>query len=638
MSKKNIGIFLCIILGLSFLYEFQDIIFFLPQSVHHWRQSDCASFAMMYYENGMKFFEPRVYNVLMGAGNCAGECPVLYYFIAILYKIFGPHEFIFRLVCLLIFYSGLVALLNITYRFLSDKFYSFYIPILLFTSPLIVFFSNNFLCDVPSLSITFIAWSFVLKYRDTEKISDFWIAMIFFSLAGLLKANALISFVALGGMFFLELNGWIMLKAGSKLFSNLKHNIAGFAVVLIVVAGWYLWAIHYNEQFSVSFLGTKAWPGWPIWEASDKDFLSTVTVLFFHATHIFHLLTCALFIFLIIFINANRAHADKVLYGIFLLTFIGSLLFILTFFVGLHDNIYYFVNIMVVPVFVFITALTVLRSKYSAVYNSIVFKGILMAFLVLNVVYAKGKQRVYYHEGQMHLRSNKAFYEPGFKPFLDSIGVGKSDLVISMPDVTPDVTLYLIGRQGWSEYNLPKDTNKINQCVGWGAKYLILNDPTLIGDDALRNYTGNFVGNYQSIYVYKLGDKSQRPVRVNQGAAIRTTDNNYFSADQQEIRNCMISKDTLNPSRYFLVRIGKDRAAIKTQEGRYLSCNMNDGGQVTASTSWIADWEQFKLVELPDNMFALQAVNGKYVSVKDSGRIIASADKAGPKESFKWNY
>ena len=36
---------------------------FMPHSMHNWRQSDCVIFAMMNY------FEPKVFNMLVGEGN-----------------------------------------------------------------------------------------------------------------------------------------------------------------------------------------------------------------------------------------------------------------------------------------------------------------------------------------------------------------------------------------------------------------------------------------------------------------------------------------------------------------------------------------------------------------------------------------
>jgi hypothetical protein len=624
MSKSSKLLFLFIVLFMSVLYEYQDIFFMLPQSLHDWRQTDCASFAMMYYQHGMKFFEPRVFNVLIGNGNAAGECPLLYYFIACLYKIFGPHEFIFRGVCLFIFYGGLLSLLNITYRFLSDRFYAFYVPVLLFSSPLIMFFANNFLCDVPSLSMVFIAWDFILKYRDTEKLSHFWLSMLAFALAGLLKANGLISFIALGGMFFLELNNWILLKDNSKLFVHLKSNLAGFVLVLLVVGGWYSWAIHYNDSFGVSFLGTKAWPGWPVWEASEKDFLSTVTILFNHGIYMFHMITCAILIFLLFFINANRQHANRMLYGIFLLTFIGATLFFLNFFVGFHDNIYYFINIMIVPVLIIITTFDVLKRKYNMVFNSIVFKGLLLAFLVLNVSYSKGKQNEFYHEGKFHYHSNKSFYDPGFRPFLDSIGILKSDLIISYPDNTPDVTLYLMRRSGWSEYNCPIKTENIDKAIEKGAKYLVLNNPSLAGDNVLSGYTSNFVANYNSINIYKLSkDLIGRERKRSQ--AIKIGIGQFVAMDNEEKRNVLVNSDSLRPAQFFIIPIGADKIAIKTEDGKFFSSDKNGDGEITSSTPWLGEWEQFKLIKLQNGKYAIQAVNGKYVKVnKNGGRLFAN--------------
>jgi hypothetical protein len=116
---------LVLIVVLSLVFEYNHILHMPPQSMHDWRQADCASFAMMYYDHGMNFFEPKVFNLLMGGGHAAGEFPILYYFVAILYKVFGPHEFIFRLVFSLIFFVGLINLGKIVKSLLDSLFYFF---------------------------------------------------------------------------------------------------------------------------------------------------------------------------------------------------------------------------------------------------------------------------------------------------------------------------------------------------------------------------------------------------------------------------------------------------------------------------------------------------------------------------------
>src|SRR3972149_5808757 len=110
--KKNYSslLFILALLCVSFFYNYHEIVFKRPQSVHKWRQSDCASIALNYYQNGMDFFHPETHN-LTSDGGTTGKCqtseiPILYYSVAILYTIFGYHDFIFRLVNTLLFFLG----------------------------------------------------------------------------------------------------------------------------------------------------------------------------------------------------------------------------------------------------------------------------------------------------------------------------------------------------------------------------------------------------------------------------------------------------------------------------------------------------------------------------------------------------
>jgi hypothetical protein len=71
-----------------------------PSSVHQWRQAACLSLADNYYEGNWNLFEPSMHIQFSDngtSGKSAGEFPLLYYIVAILWKIFGKHEFIFRL-------------------------------------------------------------------------------------------------------------------------------------------------------------------------------------------------------------------------------------------------------------------------------------------------------------------------------------------------------------------------------------------------------------------------------------------------------------------------------------------------------------------------------------------------------------
>ncbi len=129
----------------SILYEYPSIVMKRPQSVHHWRQSDCASIALNYYQTGMHFFKPQTHNLTSDKNksgyNATSEIPIVYYFIAFLYKIFGYHESIYRLLNTLLFLTALFYLFRTLMLWLRSYFWSATITLFLFTSPKSVVFN-----------------------------------------------------------------------------------------------------------------------------------------------------------------------------------------------------------------------------------------------------------------------------------------------------------------------------------------------------------------------------------------------------------------------------------------------------------------------------------------------------------------
>ena len=58
------ALFVALLGALVWIYDYAAVARVGPISVHAWRQADAASLALNYYEHGMRFFEPRVHNVL----------------------------------------------------------------------------------------------------------------------------------------------------------------------------------------------------------------------------------------------------------------------------------------------------------------------------------------------------------------------------------------------------------------------------------------------------------------------------------------------------------------------------------------------------------------------------------------------
>ena len=107
-------IFIVLVLVMSFIYHYHNILFLSPQSLHLWRQCDCLSITLNYYQDSNNFFEPAIHNLGHdGTGKTISEFPVIYYLVAQIWKIFGIHEFIFRLIILLLFYAGLFSVFKV---------------------------------------------------------------------------------------------------------------------------------------------------------------------------------------------------------------------------------------------------------------------------------------------------------------------------------------------------------------------------------------------------------------------------------------------------------------------------------------------------------------------------------------------
>jgi len=147
-KNKSNFVFIFLLFLIALLYGYPQILKSRPYSIHQWRQADCLSISMNYYKEGHNFFEPAIYWLGDGKeGKTVSECPIIYYSVAQLWKAFGYHEYIFRLVNILIVFLGLFCLFRLITGILSDAFWAIIITLLLFASPILVFYTNNFTAE-----------------------------------------------------------------------------------------------------------------------------------------------------------------------------------------------------------------------------------------------------------------------------------------------------------------------------------------------------------------------------------------------------------------------------------------------------------------------------------------------------------
>ena len=142
MSSKSI-----IYVGLTIMVGFFTRLININQpilEVAGWRQCYTASIARNFYYNGMNIFYPQVLSGGVTEGYIGGTEFNLYPFIvAILYKLFGFHEYLGRLVSIIAFCGGAFFLYKLTRKYAGNT--TGLVTLLFYTfNPYIFFYSRSF--------------------------------------------------------------------------------------------------------------------------------------------------------------------------------------------------------------------------------------------------------------------------------------------------------------------------------------------------------------------------------------------------------------------------------------------------------------------------------------------------------------
>jgi hypothetical protein len=499
-------IFSVLFVILSFLFDYHHTTFYKPQSTHTWRQSDCASFALNYYQYGRGIQHPRLHNRAQADGYMVGEFPGLYFVSGQLYKIFGVHEFIPRFICLLLFFCGLMALFKMTFDITNSLFFAYIIPLLFFSAPVLTYYGNNFLTDTPAFAFILMGWSSFMTYAKTEKTRSLYITGLCFAMAGLIKITLLMSVVGLGGLFLMEIFGWATFKKEEKLFKHPWHVAGMFAGIVLIVGLWVAFSIMYNQKGGSNyFLNATAAP----WQIDRMDWFAYTIyrIFYFWAGYYFFTLTHYLIMFLTFFVLLGRRYAGNFLYAMTLLTFIGSFLILQLWYYQFKDHDYYIIPGYIFVVFLLLSAIVLLKEHFAHVYQSRIFRVVVVLFLGLNIIHAKSTIHDRY-EGFLQYKLNDALYSDKIEGYLDNLNIDKNDLVISVPDKSPCSSLYLLNRPGFSEWTdvsgTPLSEGHIRDFIKRGAKYLIVHDKDYLEKENILPFKEHEIGDYKGIKIYDL--------------------------------------------------------------------------------------------------------------------------------------
>ena len=510
--------FIISIVAIFFIYGYNHTTKLGSYSVHQWRQSDCLSITSNYYEEDLNFLETKInWCGKHGVRNVISEFPIIYFFVAKLWKIFGKEPGIYRLMNLIIFSFGLFALYKICQKLLLSNFWAIILTLFLFTSPLLAYYANNFIMNTTAFSLVLIGLYFNIYYYKNTKVKYLLYGNLFYLIAALLKVTALLSFTGL-----LPIHYYLLFR---KRVTNKKiAHYCSPIIVLILVFSWYYYAHQYNQS---NLQGIFLQGILPFWDLNFLQFKNILILLYHNLLPNYFSHGVFFFIILAFIYSAlNFKKTNKLLFVLCLNCIIGSISYILLFFQVFNVHDYYLINLLVVPPIIILQFFVLLKRINSEILNSKSLKAISLIVLVALIYNAAVLTRVKYkshdrmvkysfildNQAKNHWSSYHWKYKNTFKkletiePYLRDLGINRHDKVISMPDYSINITLSLMNQIGFTDFgfNELKGEERIEHFIDLGAKYLIINDSTLKKEKYLKPYLQNHFGQYENIDIYQL--------------------------------------------------------------------------------------------------------------------------------------
>ncbi len=517
---KKIGIhiiFLVSLLFIAWLYKYPEIIFKRPQSVHSWRQSDCTSIALNYYQNGMKFFQPEVHGMVSGratTGKAAtSEIPFLYYGVALLYKVFGYHDYVYRIVVTLIFLFGIYSLFLLFQKLKIDPVWNITLSLIFFASPVLVYYGNNFLTDIPALSFTLAGWNHFLSYYQHKRKKSYLYAMIFLFLAVSMKISAGISVMTMLLLLFLEYAGILKPGPGGSIFPRKAIQILPLILIMLISGAWAIYAGLYNVRNECTYFSTTIFP---IWNMSIPEISKAFRdIRWLWLDQYFHPITQILFVVLFIINLISFKKANRLFMASSIIVFAGVVVYCVLWFGTFGNHDYYLINLYILPVLTTVVFAEYMNRSYPEFSKNIFVRGLLVFFLVFNVQHTRAQMDIRYNGWRNEYHVFKDFYY--ITPFLRSVGISRFDSVVCIPDQSRH-TLYLMNQRGWTIKDYPELTRKTEvrdstEMAGFihsGATYLITGDIKVLARHiALVPYTRTLYAKYGNIFIFSLPPQDQ---------------------------------------------------------------------------------------------------------------------------------
>lgn len=469
MKKKAFFLLFCLAFILRFYKINSPII-----GMHSWRQADTAAISRNYYENGYRFLYPQIDWGGDSQGYVETEFPIYSFIVALLYGVFGVHEFLGRLL------SVIFAMISLYYLYflllkMSDRKTALWSCFFFAILPPLIFYSRTFQPESTLVMSLILGVYFFSQWMDTEKIIYFITSLIFIALACLIKIPSL--YIGLPILYL----AWM--KSGKKIFYQISMWIYGL-IVLLSVALWYYHAHRIHLKTGLTFgiweYGLDKWGNWDLifqWKFWNRIIFQNLAEDYF---------VWIGFIIFVIGMFLKRKSKLETLSDVWLMALVIYFIIVAR---GNYIHLYYQLPFM-------IPAVIYLGKVYAQHFHPKDLKNkktiLLSAGLIGICLLTAGRYTIYIEKENTR---NSDLYK------LAEIVKDKIEdkaLVIAIDNNDPTL-LYLAHKKGWHAFPNQLDTSFVTQKNNKGARYIIGNHNLFKGDLELSRLR-ELLKNHKVIY------------------------------------------------------------------------------------------------------------------------------------------
>ncbi|CAN5555227.1 hypothetical protein BH10BAC1_BH10BAC1_02190 [soil metagenome] len=521
-GKKGIFILIAALLLLSILCYQQTIALF-PAYLHSWTQSDRYAISLGFLNNGFDFFHPQTFNQMTVDGITRVDFPINEYIIAIFMKLFGSTSpAIFRVYTLLVSLIGLVYLYLLTKKITSSEIKARLVPVFVFFAPSYAYYQDGFIPTVSAIAFVFIAYYHYFSYRESATKKQFYISILFFTLAALVRMPFVLFLMA---VFFQQ--AYLFFK---KREIN-KFEVLVFTLGFGIFISYFFYNLHLYRIYGTIFLDHLTHP---------KDFQELKEILkemyrhwglhYFTIWHYLLLIGTGLMAFLALIMRKSIEESDKKYWFQLFIISCGVSIYFLAMAKQYFDHDYYFLDSFFVPIVLFFAL-----SLKSVNPETKFVQGIWLGVFILFIVFAfKRSEKIQVERYQSYawdrVETTRQNFQ-GAEAFLDKIGIPKDAKMLVIDAYSYNVPLILMNRKGYTVHQTVRDDAAFS--LFWAKwDYVVIQD-VFLASDVLHYYPivsymiEPLAGNGK-ITVYKRADEFRKRsvatlLRKNKKTMIYTT-------------------------------------------------------------------------------------------------------------------